>query len=55
MNENELETTDNDFFPMFSDKEMARRHKNVRKEMIDRRIDLIIVHGCLGLGNSQVR
>jgi Xaa-Pro aminopeptidase len=52
MDENKLEPVDNDFFPMFSDKEMARRHDNVRKEMADRELDAIIVHGCLGVGNS---
>jgi Xaa-Pro aminopeptidase len=45
-------TAENDFFPMFSDKEMARRHANVQKEMKNRGLDLIIVHGTLGLGNS---
>ncbi len=45
-------SAENDFFPMFSDKEMARRHANVQKEMKDRELDLIIVHGALGLGNS---
>jgi len=56
MGDNEFEKDDNsaenDFFPMFSDKEMAYRHSNVRKEMKERELDLILVHGCLGLGNS---
>ncbi|MFW9948712.1 MAG: M24 family metallopeptidase [Candidatus Thorarchaeota archaeon] len=56
MNESQLKLdkicAENDFFPMFSDKEMAHRYENVRKEMKDRDLDLIIVHGALGLGNS---
>ena len=56
MNENQKNTLstllDNDYFPMFSVEEMARRYANVRKEMIDKEIDILLVHGCLGLGNS---
>lgn len=28
-----LNSAENDFFPMFSDNEMARRHANVRKQI----------------------
>lgn len=56
MNEKELKTgnniIENDFFPTFSDKEMTRRYKNVRKEMVEKGIDVLLVHGCLALGNS---
>jgi Xaa-Pro aminopeptidase len=43
----------NDFFPMFTDAEMARRHARVRGEMRERGIDALIVYGSIAMGNSQ--
>ncbi|TFG03802.1 MAG: aminopeptidase P family protein [Promethearchaeota archaeon] len=46
------ESADNNFIPYFSDKEMAQRHKNVRKEMKERGIDVLLVYGHVGIGSS---
>jgi Xaa-Pro dipeptidase len=43
----------NDFFPMFSDAEMARRHENVRAQMRARGIDALVIYGSIAMGNSQ--
>jgi Xaa-Pro aminopeptidase len=43
----------NDFFPMFSDAEMARRHASVRTEMQKRELDALVVYGSIAMGNSQ--
>jgi Xaa-Pro aminopeptidase len=47
-----LPTNGNDAFPMFSDAEMAQRHRRVQAEMARRGVDALIIHGHTGLGNS---
>jgi Xaa-Pro aminopeptidase len=47
------ERTTNDFFPMFSDAEMARRHARVREQLRKRELDALIVYGSIAMGNSQ--
>jgi Xaa-Pro aminopeptidase len=46
-------SADNDFFPMFSDAEMARRHQRVRDELRTRELDALIIYGSIAMGNSQ--
>jgi len=47
------ERASNDFFPMFSDAEMARRHARVREQLRKRELDALIVYGSIAMGNSQ--
>ncbi len=42
----------NDFFPPFSDAEMARRHGVVRAAMHAKGLDALVVYGSLGWGTS---
>jgi Xaa-Pro dipeptidase len=42
----------NDFFPPFSDAEMARRHARVRTGMQQKGLDALVIYGSLGWGTS---